>query len=172
MAGYGAAAAVPMDYKFDVMGLVAVDYENARVSPARPLQRVKTSWPNSSLDGVGPDEDRDLRHVIYLQAPTTTQTVRGAEVPSWVDSPALRACAHRRWGRTHDQRTTDCRGATPGGSALATACGTTVTTKHRVKWTQQGVTRYFGINSIGEPDNRMRMIVLACTELVGESRGL
>lgn len=115
----------------------------------------------------------DLRHVIYLQAPTTTQTVRGAEVPSWVDSPALRARVRTVGG---DERTTNEQLIAVAQHQVEVRwplpAGTTVTTKHRVKWTQQGVTRYFGINSIGEPDNRMRMIVLACTELVGESRGL
>jgi head-tail adaptor len=34
----------------------------------------------------------DLRHVIYLQNPTTvTQNARGAEEIAWMDSPALRA---------------------------------------------------------------------------------
>jgi len=115
----------------------------------------------------------DLRHVIYLQAPTTTQSELGAEIPSWTDSPALRATVRTVGGDERNiseqiipvaQHQVELRWPLP--------TGTTVTTKSRVKWTQQGVTRYFGITSIGEPDNRMRLIVLACTELVGESRVL
>ncbi len=32
--------------------------------------------------------------------------------------------------------------------------------------------RYFGILAVSEPDNRGRLIVLTCEELVGEDRGL
>jgi hypothetical protein len=49
--------------------------------------------------------------------------------------------------------------------------GVTASTKQRVKWTQAGVERFFGITAIGEPDNRMQLIVLSCSELVGERRG-
>lgn len=51
VAGYGAAAAVPIDYKFDVMGLVAVDYENresitSQAVAAREniLAKLKSRW--------------------------------------------------------------------------------------------------------------------------------
>jgi len=115
----------------------------------------------------------DLRHVVYLQAPTATQTTRGAEAIVWTDSPALRARVRTVGG---DERTTSEQMIAIAQHQVELRwplpTGTTISTKHRVKWTQQGVTRYFGINSIGEPDNRMRMIVLSCTELVGESRGL
>lgn len=115
----------------------------------------------------------DLRHVIYLQTPTTSQTARGAETINWGNSPALRAKVTTVSGderRTSEQvipvaaHNVELRWPLP--------TGTSVSAKSRVKWTQDNVTRYFGIVAIGEPDNRRRRIVLTCQELVGETRGL
>jgi head-tail adaptor len=115
----------------------------------------------------------DLRHVIYLQTPTTSQTARGAETISWGNSPALRAKVTTASG---DERKTNEQVIAVAAHLVELRwplpTGTTATTKSRVKWTQDGVNRYFGISAIGEPDNRRRRIVLSCQELVGEDRGL
>lgn len=115
----------------------------------------------------------ELRHVVYIQTPTTSQTTRGAETIAWSNSPALRARVRTLSG---DERKAQeqvipvaahevlLRWPLPTGTALST--------KSRIKWTQDGATRYFGVSAVGEPDNLRRMIVLTCQELVGESRGL
>lgn len=115
----------------------------------------------------------DLRHVVYVQTPTVQRNDRGAENITWTDSPPLRASVRTVGG---DERNRD-------EQVIATALhevtlrwplptGTALTTKSRIKWTQDGVTRYFGVSAVGEPDNRRRMVVLTCEELVGEDRVL
>lgn len=115
----------------------------------------------------------ELRHVVFLQSPTTSQGTRGAEVITWSDSPALRARVRTVSG---DERQRN-EMLTPVAAhevllRWPLPAGVTLTPKSRVKWTQDGVTRYFGITAVGEPDNRRRLVVLACEELVGEDRGL
>lgn len=115
----------------------------------------------------------ELRHVVYLQTPTATTSARGAETVTWADSPRLRAKVRTVSG---DERNRDEQLIAVAAHEVTLRwplpTGTTVTTKSRVKWTQDGVTRYFGVTFVGEPDNRRRLIVLTCQELVGESRGL
>jgi head-tail adaptor len=115
----------------------------------------------------------ELRHVVYIQTATVTTSARGAESVTWADSPRLRAKVQTVSG--------DERNRNEQVTAVAThevtlrwplPAGTTMTTKSRVKWTQDGITRYFGVTFVGEPDNRRRVVVLACQELVGESRGI
>lgn len=112
-----------------------------------------------------------LRHLVYVHTPVATQSSRGAESITWSRSPALRARIRTTGG---DERSRDdqvipvavhevvVRWPLPTGVAL--------TTKSRVEWVNGGVSRYFGITAISEPDNRGRMVSLSCLELVGEDR--
>lgn len=115
----------------------------------------------------------ELRHVIYIQNPTTTQTARGAESIAWSTSAALRASVRTVSG---DERNRSELVVPVAGHQVTLRwplpSGTALTTKSRIKWTQDGVTRYFGVTAIGEPDNHRRKIVLTCEELVGEDRVL
>lgn len=114
-----------------------------------------------------------LRHIIYIQTPTVSRNSRGAEAISWEDSPALRAEVRTLGG---DERQRDEQVIPISGHTVTLRwplpTGTALTTKSRIKWTQDGVTRYFGVSAVGEPDNRRRMVVLTCEELVGEDRVL
>jgi head-tail adaptor len=114
-----------------------------------------------------------LRHLIYIHTPTATQSSRGAETITWSRSPALRGRIRTVGG---DERSRD-------DQVIAVAVhevvirwplpdGVTLTTKSRIEWLDAGVSRYFGITAIGEPDNRGRMVSLSCMELVGEDRVL
>lgn len=114
----------------------------------------------------------DLRHVVYVQTPTTSRNARGAESISWVDSPPLRAKVRTVGG---DEQQRDEQVIPLAGHQVTLRwplpTGTAITTKSRLRWAVEGASRYFGITAIGEPDNRRKMIVLTCEELVGESRG-
>ncbi len=115
-----------------------------------------------------------LRHRITIQAEQPTQNVRGAVSPDWTDLATVYANVRTVSGderQASDQvipvaaHQVEIRWPLP--NAL------TITPKHRLKWPQVGNTvRYFGIIAVGEPDNRMRKIVLTCTELVGKDRVL
>lgn len=115
----------------------------------------------------------DLRHLVYLETPGTSRNSRGAEEISWTASPALRAKIRTASG---DERTRDEQVIPTSGHEVTLRwplpTGTSITPKSRLKWLDNGVARYFGIVHVGEPDNRGRVIVLACTELVGETRVL
>jgi head-tail adaptor len=114
-----------------------------------------------------------LRHVVYVQTPTVTTSARGAETLTWADSPALRAKVRTISGdeRNRNEQVTAVA-AHEVTLRWPLPTGTTLTTKSRVKWTQDGVTRYFGVTFVGEPDNLRRVVVLSCEELVGVDRGL
>jgi head-tail adaptor len=115
----------------------------------------------------------DLRHLVYLQTPTASRTERGAEQITWTDSPALRAKIRTTSG---DERSANDQ-TVPVAAHEATLRwplprGTAISTKSRLKWLDDGTARYFSILAILEPDNRGRVIVLTCQELIGETRGL
>lgn len=115
----------------------------------------------------------ELRHVVYVQTATATTSARGAEAVVWSDSPQLRAKVRTVSG---DERNRNEQ-VTPVAAHEVTLrwplpTGTTLDTKSRIKWTKDGTTRYFGVTFVGEPDNRRRMVVLTCEELVGVDRGL
>jgi SPP1 family predicted phage head-tail adaptor len=107
-----------------------------------------------------------LRHVVTIQIPTVTKNVRGVEVVTWPTALAtVRADVRTLSGRDlvgSDQVTPIAQ------HQITLRWRADITTKHRVKWGN----RYFGIDSVLEPDNRLRSLTLMCTELVGESRGL
>ncbi len=115
-----------------------------------------------------------LRHQIIIQAPKPTKNTRGAEADAFDDVATVYANVRTMNGderQASDQvipiaaHQVEIRWPLP--QAL------TLTTKHRVKWPQVGNTiRYFGIDAISEPDNRMRRVVLTCTEIVGKDRVL
>lgn len=115
----------------------------------------------------------DLRHVVNIQTATVATSARGAETVTWSDSPTVRAKVRTTGG---DERQRNEMVTPVAGHEVTLRwplpSGVTLTTKSRVKWTQDGTTRYFGITAVGEPDNRRRIVVLACDELVGENRGL
>lgn len=111
----------------------------------------------------------ELRHRVIVQMPVTTQTTRGAETLTWQDSSLLAAEIRTLTGNEregNDQvipvalHSVTLRWPMPTGVELTTKC--------RVKWGD----RYFGIVHVGEPDNRMRLVVLSCSELVGDDRVL
>lgn len=115
----------------------------------------------------------DLRHIVYIQTPTTAQSSRGAETITWSDSPVLRAKVRTVSG---DERNRDEQ-IVPMAAHEVTMrwplpAGVSVNTKSRLRWVDDGISRYFGVLAVGEPDNRGRLIVLTCEELVGEDRGL
>ena len=115
----------------------------------------------------------DFRHVVYIQTATTSTSARGAETVTWADSPLLHAKVRTISG---DERNRNEQ-VTPIAAHELTLrwplpTGTTLNTKSRVKWTQDGVTRYFGVTFVGEPDNKRKVVVLSCEELVGVDRGL
>lgn len=120
--------------------------------------------------GLGDVRIGRLRHQIVIQTPTVTTNDRGAEVLAWPDSPAIAAEIRTVGGS--ERGTTDVilpleyhqitiRWPLPTGVSL--------TTKSRIKWVSVlnsvTTTRYFGITFIGEPDNRLRMVQLNCTEI-------
>ena len=106
-----------------------------------------------------------LRHVVTIQAPAVTKNTRGAEVVTWSTLATVRADVRTLSARelvANDQ-------VTPIAQHLITLrYRTGITTKHRVLWG----TRYFGITSVLETDNRLRSLTLACTEIVGTDRVL
>lgn len=115
-----------------------------------------------------------LRHQITIQVEQPTQNERGAVSPGWGDLATVYANVRTVSGderQASDQvipvaaHQVEIRWPLPRAIVL--------TTKHRVKWQSTGKTaRYFGIVAISEPDNRMRRVVLTCTELVGKDRVL
>lgn len=115
----------------------------------------------------------DLRHILHIQNPTTTQNDRGAVIPGWTTSAQLRGKVRTVSG---DERNTDEQIIPIAAHEVVIRwplpTGTTLTTKSRVRWTVEGAYRYFGVTAIGEPDNRRRLVALTCQELVGEERGL
>lgn len=115
----------------------------------------------------------ELRHLVYVQTPTTSQSSRGAETVTWSDSPALRARVRTVSG---DERNRDEQLMAVAAHEVLLRwplpSGVTLTTKSRLRWLDDSVSRYFGVLAIGEPDNRGRLVVLTCTELVGEDRVL
>lgn len=111
----------------------------------------------------------ELRHRVVIQMPVTTQNTRGAETLTWQNSPELAADIRTVTGNereANDQvmplavHNVTLRWPMPTGVTLSTKC--------RVKWG----TRCFGIAHVGEPDNRMRLVVLSCNELVGDDKVL
>lgn len=115
----------------------------------------------------------DLRHVVNIQTATVATSARGAETVTWTDSPTVRAKVRTTGG---DERQRNEMVTPVAGHEVTLRwplpSGVTLNTKSRIKWVKDGTTRYFGITAVGEPDNRRRLVVLACEELVGESRGL
>ena len=120
--------------------------------------------------GLGNVRIGRLRHQVNIQTPTVTVNDRGAEVLTWADSAAIAAEIRTVGGS--ERGTTDVilpleyhqitiRWPLPTGVSL--------TTKSRIKWVSVlnsvTTTRYFGITFIGEPDNRLRMLQLNCTEI-------
>lgn len=114
-----------------------------------------------------------LRHLIYIHTPTATQSSRGSETITWSRSPALRGRIRTVGG---DERSRDDQVIPVAVHEVMIRWplpdGVTLTTKSRIEWLDDGASRYFGITAIGEPDNRGRMVSLACLELVGEDRVL
>lgn len=113
----------------------------------------------------------NLRHIIYIQTPTTSLSTRGAETITWADSPLLRGRVRTVSG--DERRTNDLVipvAAHEIEMRWPLPTGTSISTKSRIRWRVEGADRYFGITAIGEPDNLRRRIVLTCQELVGESR--
>jgi head-tail adaptor len=115
----------------------------------------------------------DLRHAVNIQTATVATSARGAETVTWTDSPTVRAKVRTVSG---DERNRDEQ-VIPVAAHEVTLrwplpTGVTLNTKSRVKWVHDGVTSYFGVTFVGEPDNRRRIVVLTCEELVGVDRGL
>lgn len=115
----------------------------------------------------------ELRHVVNIQTATVATSARGAETVTWSDSPQVRAKVRTVSG---DERNRDEQ-VIPVAAHEVTLrwpmpAGVTLNTKSRIRWTQDGVTRYFGVSFVGEPDNRRRLVVLTCEELVGVDRVL
>lgn len=115
----------------------------------------------------------ELRHVVYIQTPTTSQDSRGAESVTWANSVPLRARIRTVSGdeRQRAEQITPInahevllRWPLPRSVAL--------TVKSRLRWDDGGTSRYFGITAIGEPDNRGRLVVLTCEEIVDTERVL
>lgn len=115
----------------------------------------------------------ELRHLVYIQTPTTSRTSRGAEAITWADSPAVRARVRTVSGdeRNRDEQTMPVA-AHEVLLRWPMPSGVTITTKSRLRWATSDGSRYFGILAIGEPDNRRRLVVLTCQELIGEDRVL
>jgi head-tail adaptor len=113
----------------------------------------------------------ELRHLVYIQTPTTARSNRGAETITWTDSAQLRARVRTLSG---DERQRQEQIIPVAAHEVLLRwplpTGTAVTTKSRLRWLVEGASRYFAILAIGEPDNRRRLITLTCEELVGESR--
>ena len=106
-----------------------------------------------------------LRHVVTIQTPSVTKNTRGVEVVTWPTSVTVRADVRTLTGRelvANDQVTPIAQ------HQITLRYRTGITTKHRVVWDG----RYFGITAVLESDNRMRSLVLMCTELVGVNRVL
>jgi head-tail adaptor len=116
-----------------------------------------------------------LRHQVYIQTPTVATSDRGAQTVTWTDSPRVAAWVETVSGS--ERNAEDLLVPTALHEVVIRwplPTGTEITTKSRIKWLSEraGSTRYFGIEAIGEPDNRGRYRVLTCRELVGEDRVL
>lgn len=115
----------------------------------------------------------ELRHVVNIQTATVATSTRGAETVTWTNSPTVRAKVRTISG---DERNRDEQVTAVAAHEVVLRwplpTGYTLNTKSRIKWVHDGVTRYFGVTFVGEPDNRRRMIALTCEELVGVDRGL
>lgn len=115
-----------------------------------------------------------LRHRVTIQAATETSNTRGATAVAWDDLATVYAQIKTTGGderQASDQvipvasHTVELRQPLPNALQL--------TPKHRLKWVAgPNLIRYFGILAIGEPDNKMRRVVVSCEELVGVDRGL
>ena len=115
----------------------------------------------------------DLRHIVYLQTPTTARSDRGAETITWTDSPRLRARVRTITGDER-QRQEQIIPIEAHEVLLRwpLPTGTTISTKSRLRWVIEGGSRYFSILFVGEPDNRRKIISLTCQEMVGEDRAI
>lgn len=116
----------------------------------------------------------ELRHVLYIQEPTVTQNTRGAESIVWVDSGPLRGGVRTVSG---DERGRNEQVVPVAAHEITLRhplpAGVELTPKCRIRWPRPNAAdRYFGIIAIGEPDNRGRLRVLNCQELIGEDRVL
>ena len=113
----------------------------------------------------------ELRHLVYIQTPTTARSNRGAETITWTDSAQLRARVRTLSG---DERQRQEQIIPVAAHEVVLRwplpTGTTLTTKSRLRWLVEGASRYFAILAVGEPDNRRARITLTCEELVGETR--
>jgi SPP1 family predicted phage head-tail adaptor len=106
-----------------------------------------------------------LRHRVTIQERVVTKNNRGADTISWSDVATVYAEIRSVAGReenTNDQ-------ITPTAAHQVTIrYRRNITTQHRIKWQS----RLFGISEVAERDNRMRMLLLTCNELVNEDRVL
>lgn len=106
-----------------------------------------------------------LRHRVTIQERITTKNNRGADAFSWVDVVTVFAEIRSTAGREEADR--DQVTAT-AAHQVTIRYRAGITTKHRIRWG----TRYFGVSEVAERDNRMRLLVLTCNELVDQERVL
>ena len=107
-----------------------------------------------------------LRHRVTIQSPIVTKNTRGVDtITGWNDVATVFAEVRSVAGRE--------QAANEQITPLAThqviiRYRSGLTTKHRLKWGA----RYFGVASVLEPDNRMRLLTLQCNEIVGTDRAI
>lgn len=104
-----------------------------------------------------------FRHRVTIQSPTITRSARGAEVLTW-SSVATVYADIRTAGGSETTLSTQLEVATLTHS-IQIRYRTGIVPKMRAVWGS----RVFSIESVGEPDNRMRTLVLSCREIVGDT---
>lgn len=103
-----------------------------------------------------------LRQRVTIQTPSTTRNDRGAEVISWADVATV-------WAEV---RTPDGRERTANEQVVAMATHVVtmryragLTPTQRLRWG----TRVLSLLATPDPDNRRRMLVCQCQEIIGDA---
>lgn len=107
-----------------------------------------------------------FRHRIEIQEPVTAQNARGVDkITGW----SLVAMVYAEIKSLNGREQIANEQVTPLASHQITIrYRSGITTKNRVRWGS----RYFGIASVLEADNRMRTLTLQCNEIVGTNRAI
>lgn len=104
-----------------------------------------------------------LRHRVTLQERVVTKNNRGADTIAWADVATVYAEIRSIAGR---EETANDQVTPTAAHNITIRYRAGITPQHRIKWGE----RIFGISEVAERDNRMRTLVLTCSELVNEDR--
>lgn len=103
-----------------------------------------------------------LRQRVTIQAPTRTRNERGAEVLAWSDVATVWAEVRTPYGR---ERTANEQTVAVLTHVVTMRFRSDVTPSHRLRWGS----RTFALLATPDPDNRRRVMVCQCQEIVGDA---